>query len=142
VFATYPLLAGIDKSHLIFNLVFFISGTSVLLQGTTLSWVARKLGVAVPEHARRRVDPGFESQDRIRAERQEFLLQPGGRAVGKRIVELGLPATITLLSIQRNNLYIAPNGSTLLQPGDRVLMLAENSNALNKFVECGFTPIA
>jgi cell volume regulation protein A len=40
VFATYPLLAGIPKAELIFNLVFFISISFVLLQGTTLSYVA------------------------------------------------------------------------------------------------------
>lgn len=49
VFATYPLLAGIDKAHMIFNIVFFISLTSVLLQGTTLSVLAKWLNVALPE---------------------------------------------------------------------------------------------
>src|SRR5690606_13325328 len=36
VFATYPMLAGIDKADMIFNIVFFISVTSVLIQGTSL----------------------------------------------------------------------------------------------------------
>src|SRR5690606_16023753 len=43
VFATYPLLAGIDKASMIFNIVFFISLTSILIQGTTLSIVAKWL---------------------------------------------------------------------------------------------------
>jgi cell volume regulation protein A len=46
VFATYPMIAGQPKSDIIFNLFFFISLTSVLLQGTTLSFVARLLHVA------------------------------------------------------------------------------------------------
>src|SRR5690606_20828883 len=46
VFATYPLLAGIEKANMIFNIVFFISVTSVLIQGTTLSIVAKWLKVA------------------------------------------------------------------------------------------------
>lgn len=49
VFATYPLIAGIDKAGIIFNIVFFISVTSVLIQGTTLPFVARLLGVAEEE---------------------------------------------------------------------------------------------
>ncbi len=49
VFATYPLLAGIDKAGIIFNIVFFISVTSVLIQGTTLGVVAKWLNVALPE---------------------------------------------------------------------------------------------
>ena len=34
VFATYPLLAGIERANIIFNIVFFISVTSILIQGT------------------------------------------------------------------------------------------------------------
>jgi len=45
VFATYPLLARLEHAQFIFNVVFFISLTSVLLQGTTLPVVARMLGV-------------------------------------------------------------------------------------------------
>src|SRR5690606_15033395 len=41
VFATYPLLAGIEKADVIFNIVFFISVTSVVIQGTTLPIVAK-----------------------------------------------------------------------------------------------------
>ncbi|MFA6867552.1 MAG: potassium/proton antiporter [Clostridia bacterium] len=49
VFATYPLLAGIEKADMIFNIVFFISVTSVLIQGTTLSILAKWLHVLLPE---------------------------------------------------------------------------------------------
>jgi cell volume regulation protein A len=130
VFATYPLLAGISKADLLFNLVFFISVTSVLLQGTTLSFVARKLRVSVRESSRRRVDPAFEAQDRIRAEMTEVLIADGSPAAGKRVVQLQLPPTVTLLSIRRQDLYIAPNGSTLLQAGDQLAVLVENKNEL------------
>lgn len=49
VFATYPLIAGIDKAGMLFNIVFFISVSSVLIQGTTLGIVAKWLGLALPE---------------------------------------------------------------------------------------------
>src|SRR5690606_22584962 len=49
VFATYPMLAGIEKADMIFNIVFFISLSSVLVQGTSLPIVARWLHVALPE---------------------------------------------------------------------------------------------
>jgi cell volume regulation protein A len=54
VFATYPLIAGIEKADTIFNLVFFISVSSVLLQGTTLGFVAKLLHLDVPSKTRRR----------------------------------------------------------------------------------------
>ncbi len=94
VFATYPLLAGIPKADMIFNLVFFISVTSVILQGTTLSAVAKFLHVAVPAKAKRRIGFDFELNDTIKSEMEEITLGEGSRAIGKRIVELDIPATV------------------------------------------------
>ena len=131
VFATYPLLAGIPKADLIFNLVFFISITSVLLQGTTLSYVAKLLHVAVPEKAKRRVGIDFESTDKIKTEMLEITLTENSKAVGKRIVELMIPATVNILAIKRAHVYIAPNGSTKLQANDILYLLAEDKGSLN-----------
>jgi cell volume regulation protein A len=72
VFATYPLLAGIEKSQMIFNLVFFISLTSVLLQGTTLRHVAKWLHVTVPEKAKQRTPPDIELSDTMKSELTEI----------------------------------------------------------------------
>jgi cell volume regulation protein A len=131
VFATYPLLAGIAKADLIFNLVFFISVTSVLLQGTTLSYVARLLHVSVPEKAKRRIGFDFESGDNIKSEMQEIILAKESNAAGKRIVELKIPATVTILAIKRSGVFIAPNGSTKLMAGDILHVLAEDKNSLD-----------
>lgn len=49
VLATFPLLAGLRNASLLFDLVFFVVFASVLLQGTTISLVARWLGVITPE---------------------------------------------------------------------------------------------
>jgi cell volume regulation protein A len=48
ILATFPLLAGIPQATMIFNLVFFIVLTSVLLQGTSIPLVARWLQVDEP----------------------------------------------------------------------------------------------
>jgi potassium/hydrogen antiporter len=130
VFATYPLLAGIPKADLIFNLVFFISVTSVLLQGTTLSYVAKILHVALPEKARRRRDFDFEAGDNIRSEMEEVTLPANSVAVGRRIVELNIPSTIAILAVKRNDVFITPNGSTKLLAGDKLHVLAEDKESL------------
>jgi len=52
VFATYQLLAGIDKANIIFNIVFFYTIGSVFIQGTTISLVAKWLKVGLPEVAK------------------------------------------------------------------------------------------
>jgi potassium/hydrogen antiporter len=133
VFATYPLLAGIPKAELIFNLVFFISVTSVLLQGTTLSYVARLLHVTIPAKVRKRSGFDFEVADHIKTEMHEIDLPKGSNAIGKRIVELGIPATVNILAIKRGDVYIAPNGSTKLMQHDVLHVLAENTQSLDQF---------
>ena len=130
VFATYPLLAGFPKSELIFNLVFFISITSVLLQGTTLSYVAKLLHVTIPQKAKRRTGLDFELTDKIKTAMEEIRVPDDAPVIGKRIVELGTPATINILSIERAGVYIVPNGSTKLMGGDILQVLAEDEKAL------------
>ena len=131
VFATYPLLAQLPKADLIFNLVFFISVTSVLLQGTTLGLVAKWLHVMVPPKAKRRSGFDFEITDKIKSEMREIQLPERSKAVFKKIVDLRIPATVNILSIKRGDVYIAPNGSTRLYAGDVLYVLAEDKTAVD-----------
>jgi cell volume regulation protein A len=131
VFATYPLLAGIPKADLIFNLVFFISVTSVLLQGTTLSYVAKLLHVTLPPNIKRRTGFDFELSDNIKSEMEAISIATNAWANGKRIVELSIPPTINILAVKRSGTYIAPNGSTKLLADDILYVLAEDKNALD-----------
>jgi cell volume regulation protein A len=68
VFATYPLLAGVEKAHMIFNIVFFISFTSVLIQGTTISAVAEWLKLTIPEKEKNKPRLPTEPPETIRKE--------------------------------------------------------------------------
>lgn len=135
VFATYPLIAGVEKANMIFNIVFFISVTSVLLQGTTLSVVARWLHVSVPEKAKRRTPLDIELSENIKTELAELLVPADHPVAGKEIVELGFPKTAIIAMIRRNGKYLTPNGSTVLQPLDTLIVLAENEESLDEVYE-------
>jgi potassium/hydrogen antiporter len=49
VLATFPFLAGLPRASFVFDLVFFVVFASVLLQGATVPFAARWLGVITPE---------------------------------------------------------------------------------------------
>ncbi len=133
VFATYPLIAGISKADVIFHLVFFISASSVLLQGSTLPVVARWLKVTVPrKKAKRMTALDFELYDTIQSEFVEMVLPGNSKAVGKAIVKLGLPKPALIVLIVRDGKYIQPNGSTILEEGDKLLVLANNKDVLHE----------
>jgi cell volume regulation protein A len=126
VFATYPVLAGIDYDKTLFNLVFFISASSVLLQGTTLPFMARWLRVSVPEKVKRKFPLDVELKDDIHNELIELDLPQSATAVGKPIVELNLPKSAIIVLIHRHGKYISPHGETILEPGDHLLVMADS----------------
>ena len=130
VFATYPLIAGSPKAELIFNLVFFISITSVLMQGTTLSYVAKLLHVTVPAKVKRRIGLDFESTDHIKSEMQEVFVAENSKAIGKRILDMMIPSTVNIIAIKRSDVYIVPNGATMIQAEDILYVLAEDERSV------------
>ena len=132
VFATYPLLAGIDKAHMIFNIVFFISVTSILIQGTTLSIVAKWLRVALPEQAKKLTATDLLLSENPKAEMKEILITSACFAVDKKIVELGFPKNAIIAMIIRDNNYITPNGATVIKAQDTLVLLADSPNVFGE----------
>ncbi|MEQ1675958.1 MAG: potassium/proton antiporter [Chitinophagaceae bacterium] len=132
VFATYPLIAGLDKAGLIFNLVFFIAVSSVLLQGTTLPIVARWLRVTEPPVTT--PDEAVRT-DYIADEMKELVIAAGSKAIGKKIVDLHFPASVHILSIKRKGQYLQPTGSDKLLEGDHLLVLSGNEEEMQEFAD-------
>lgn len=136
VFATYPLLAGIEKANIIFNIVFFISVTSVLIQGTTLSIAAKWLHVALPE----KVKPFSEIDKFIldipKSSMKEFEILTDCFAVNKRIVDLNFPKSAFIIMIKRRGEYIRPGGSTLIEAHDTLMVLADNQEDFLSVENC------
>ena len=141
VFATYPLLAGIEKADMIFNIVFFISVTSVLIQGTTLSIFAKWMHVALPEKTK----PITEIEKLIlelpKSSLQEFEVLPDLHAVNKRIVDLDFPKSAFIVMIKRNGEYIRPGGSTELESKDVLMVLADSPEDFTQVEDCLYKPV-
>jgi cell volume regulation protein A len=132
VFATYPMIAGIDKAHIIFNIVFFITISSVLLQGTTLSWVANLLGVSIPGGIKKRTPLDIELSDTIKSELTEIEINEYSKIVGKQIVDLNFPKKAIIVMINRMGKYITPNGYTVIEAHDKLMVIAENEKSLEE----------
>jgi cell volume regulation protein A len=128
VFATYPLLAKVHYADTIFNLVFFISLTSVLLQGTTLPLIAKWLHVSVPSRLKRKFPLDIELMDDSKSELIELDIQNNSPAVGKAVFELGLPKTAIIVLIHRHGKYLTADGSTVFEAGDHLLVMADKAS--------------
>ena len=135
VFATYPLLAGIDKANMIFNIVFFISVTSVMIQGTTLSIVAKWLNVALPDTMKPLAHPVDLVTEHPRTHMEEIEVSDICCVVDKRIVDLGFPKSALIAMIKRDDKYLTPNGTTVLQANDTLIVLSDSKKGIEEVYE-------
>ena len=125
IMATFPLLAGLPEADTIFNLVFFIVLTSVLVQGTTLGVAARRFQVDAPAERKRTVPLEFVPDEGIQSELVELVVPVGAAVIGQPLVQVGLPEGVLIVLLGRQDEYIVPSGSTLLAAEDVLLLLAE-----------------
>jgi len=125
VLATYPLVAGIENSGMVFNIVFFVVLLSVLLQGTTLPLIAKLLKVTDPAYQASQYPIEITAGGLIPSELKEIKLNPDSPSIGKAIYQLGLPPGFLIVLIARQDAFIQPLGSTILETGDALLALTE-----------------
>lgn len=124
ILATFPLLAGISRSDMIFNVVFFVVLTSALIQGSSIPLVAKLLGVEEQSEQRPKYPIEFEPTDGLQGEMLELTVPHNSAIVGKPIVEVGFPEGILIVLIRRGREFILPRGSTTIEAGDALLILA------------------
>jgi len=127
VLATFPLLAGLPKSEIIFDLVFFIVLTSILLQGTSLPLFARWLKVESP--VQQKVNPlELDQLEGLDSELVDVDVPAGSKVIGKQIVQSGFPKGALIVLIGRGKEFIVPNGGTVIEGGDRLLILGNKDD--------------
>lgn len=117
---------------MIFNIVFFVSVTSVLIQGTTLTAVAKWLHVGLPEKVKPQSPTDAFLAEMPKAIMKEIRLSDTCTAVGKKIVELNFPKSAIIAMIQREGKYITPNGATELETEDVLIVLSDTQEGISK----------
>ncbi len=132
VLATFPLLAGIPQAGMIFNVVFFVVLTSVLVQGASIPYISKILKTNAPLVNNRNYPIEFQRTHGIDADLTDIIIPYNSAAVGKHIFELGVPERCLIALISRKDKFIIPNGSTVIEAGDIVLILC-NKNDLKIF---------
>lgn len=137
VMATYPLVEGLDGTGMIFNIVFFVALSSLIIQGTSIPLVSRFFNVNNPLEPRKKnysSTPGHLS-DIVTVDVPAF-----SQAVSKSLVDLGIHHQQALIvAIERNEEVIIPRGSTTIEANDKISLMADD-DGLADFVEMLWTP--
>jgi potassium/hydrogen antiporter len=121
--ATFPLLAGIPQAPLIFDVVFFVVVLSAVIQGWTMPYLARRLGLELPAEPKPPVTLEIMSLQNVDGEIVDFAVSADSRAAGRRVKELALPAGAVIALIVRQNRIIPPHGNTRIEAGDHAILV-------------------
>lgn len=131
ILAMVPLMHRVPAAGFIFNVIFVIVIVATLLQGFTLSPLAKYLGLSrqEPPRAKLRLELGGEAPEGAAV--LDVFLGPENRAIGKRIAELKLPPEIVIAAVMREGKMVTPRGSTLLREGDHVYLIGARMHEHN-----------
>lgn len=133
IFATYPLIAGLENASLIFNVVFFITIVSLLVQGTTVGWMADLLGLS--EREPREKEFNMDLPDQIKSSMSEITVTSTMLALGNQLMHMPMPDNTLVMMVKRDERYFVPKGKTKLKEGDKLLVISDNEEELRKVYE-------
>ena len=125
IFATYPVVAGIPGSQQIFNVVFFITLLSLIIQGMTISAGARMLHLDLPQEKEGN-EFGVELPEEIDSQLMDQTLTADMLKNGNRLADMDIPKGTLVMLVKRGNEFIIPNGQVELYEGDKLLFISEN----------------
>jgi cell volume regulation protein A len=123
VLATFPLTADAPGATFVFDTVFVLVVVFTLIQGGSLPWVARRLGIATPV-APREVHVESAPLEELDADLMQMTIPPGSRLHGVYLPELRLPEDSAVVLIVRDGRSFVPDDTTRLMRGDQALLVS------------------
>ncbi|MGE3601116.1 MAG: potassium/proton antiporter [Dehalococcoidia bacterium] len=127
VLAMYPLLGGVPDALRLFDVVFFVVLTSVLLQGWSLPWVASRLGVREVPSSVPSIALEITSLREVDGDIVDYMVTPDSLAAGRKVRELALPESAIIAMLVRGQEMIPPRGSTTIEAGDHAFVVLKPS---------------
>ena len=136
IFATYPLIAGVENAEMMFNIVFFITILSLVFQGTMIPQVARWLKLDLPMKEKVKLKEfDVEFSDDIKSAMSEMEVTAKMIANGDRLMDITIPDHTLVAMVKRNHKYFIPRGNTHLMIGDKILIITDNEEAIKEVRE-------
>ena len=128
IFATYPVMHDVPGASVIFNIVFFITILSLVIQGTSISFVANFLGLSTPW-----IDDsnqfGIELPEELNTHLFEFTVNDAMLKHGNTLKHMSVPQGTLVMLVKRGKQFLIPNGSLILHIDDVLLLISEQEKA-------------
>lgn len=131
IFATYPLTEGLTHARPIFNIVFFITIISLLVQGTSIPYVAKLLGLSDDSKNDQQLSEfDVEFSEEIKSAMTELVVTSSFLSNGKKLMDTPMPENTLVVMVKRDGRYFVPKGNTELAKGDILLLISDNESSL------------
>jgi cell volume regulation protein A len=131
IFAIYPLVENVPHARLIFNIVFFCTLVSLVVQGTSLPLIARLLNLTIRSRRLKKLrafDVDFSND--IKSVTTEIEITPNLLSNGNQLMNLPLPEHTLAVMVRRGENYFVPTGNTVLKVKDKILIITDDHSAL------------
>lgn len=134
IFATYALTAKLEHANIIFNIVFFITIISLIVQGTSVPFVAKKLGLVDDgkQDDQQLTEFDIELSDDIKSAMTEITVQDDFLKNGNTLVDMTIPENTLVVMVKRQGCYFIPRGNTEIEKGDILLLISDDEKALRE----------
>jgi cell volume regulation protein A len=133
IFAIIPLAEGLPHARLIFNIVFFCTLVSLLVQGTSLPIVARWLNLAEKsKNVSKLRDFDIDVSNDIKTVLAEVELTAKTVENGNRLMDIKLPENSLAVMVKREEKYFVPTGKTALEEKDKLLIMTDDYESLQE----------
>ncbi len=127
IMATVPLAAGAPSAERISEEVLVFVVVFTLVQGPSLPWVARKLGM-VDDAAALDIEVEVVPLDRIQADFMQVKVPDGSKLHGVTIGELRLPRFTVISVILRDGHPLVPSALDRIQAGDELMVVVPSAS--------------
>lgn len=122
VLATFPIVGGVPDSLRLLNIVFILVVVFTLVQGPSLGWVGRRLGL-VSKEATREIQVESAPLDVLEAELLTMTVQAPSRLHNVTVRELRLPDPSVITLIIRDGHTFVPQPDTRIAIDDELLIV-------------------
>ena len=131
IFAILCKAGDVAHADLIFNIVFLCTLVSLIVQGTSLSAMARKLGLAMPPvQLKKLVHFDIDLPEEIESSATEMEVDAAMLTKGNMLKDLSIPSRTLVIMVRRGEDFFVPTGQSELEVGDQLLVITDNDAAL------------